>query len=334
MLVAFAYRSLPPALAGAVEALARRTGALKDLPLEPLGPRGRRRPARPPRGRSLPAERRQPVLPAGAPPEHEGVAAAVGARARRAVRARAHVPVRRSPSRATRGAGLAAAAAGLSEDDALHALDELVGILRATDARRYRFRHPIVHRAVYEATGPGWRLAAHARAAGALRDGPPRERAHHLERCAKAGRRGGDRGARRGRRGRRPRGRRALVRRRPSGSSATSALAAGPARPCPRRHRPCSSRRWPSLRDALSLVPGDTRLIAATATCEHLLGRYASAHARVRTLPEHDVALLVDAVYEPDYAALKSRAKRAVAIDPENATAWALLALAHGAHGS
>ncbi len=37
--------------------------------------------------------------------------------------------------------------------------------------------------------------------------------------------------------------------------------------------------------------------------------------------------------YEPDYVALKSRAKRAAAIEPENASAWALLALAHGMHG-
>ena len=53
----------------------------------------------------------------------------------------------------------------------------------------------------------------------------------------------------------------------------------------------------------------------------------------MRTLPEHDPALLLDALYQPDYAALKSRAKRAVAVDPESASAWALLALAHGAHG-
>ena len=44
-----------------------------------------------------------------------------------------------------------------------------------------------MQRAVYAATGPGWRLAAHARAADALKHGPSPERAHHLERCAKAG---------------------------------------------------------------------------------------------------------------------------------------------------
>ena len=62
-------------------------------------------------------------------------------------------------------------------------------------------------------------------------------------------------------------------------------------------------------------------------------GRYASARARLRRLPEHDFARLLDALYAPDYAALRRRAQRAAHIDPENAAAWALLALAHAAHG-
>ena len=55
--------------------------------------------------------------------------------------------------------------------------------------RRYRFRHPIVRRAAYEAAGEGWRLAAHARAAAALErtGGALTARAHHLERCAAPG---------------------------------------------------------------------------------------------------------------------------------------------------
>ena len=113
-----------------------------------------------------------------------------------------------------------------------------------------------------------------------------------------------------------PEGRRPLVRRRAAARAQAPPLAAGPARPGARRHRPARARAAPHLREALALVPGDERLIAATATCEHLLGRYSAAHARLRTLPEHDVALLVDAVYQPDYAALKSRAKRAVAARP------------------
>jgi predicted ATPase len=67
--------------------------------------------------------------------------------------------------------GIAAAAAGTDEPDALQALDLLVAgdLVRETDTpRRLRFRHPIVRRAVYESTGPGWRIAAHARVARAL----------------------------------------------------------------------------------------------------------------------------------------------------------------------
>ena len=172
-----------------------------------------------------------------------------------------------------------------------------------------------MRRAVYEGTGPGWRLAAHARAADALSDGPAQDRAHHLERCAKAG----DEEAiavlveaaeqarpevaarwyAAAQRLRRDRRRSLLV-------PLADALAATGQLEHARS----------ALQEALNLVPGDTRLIAATATCEHLLGRYAAAHARLSALPEHDLALLVDAVYEPDYVALKSRAKRAAALDP------------------
>ncbi len=55
--------------------------------------------------------------------------------------------------------------------------------------RHYRFRHPIVRRAVYDSSGPGWRLAAHARAAAALKErgAAPRMEAHHVERSARLG---------------------------------------------------------------------------------------------------------------------------------------------------
>jgi predicted ATPase len=68
---------------------------------------------------------------------------------------------------------VAAAAAGMEEGSALALLDALVDrdLVRETDVpRRLRFRHPIVRRAVYESIGPGWRIAAHARAAGALQE--------------------------------------------------------------------------------------------------------------------------------------------------------------------
>ena len=87
---------------------------------------------------------------------------------------------------------VAAAAAGLPESEALGALDELLarGLARATQVpRRFRFRHPLVRRAVYESCGAGWRIGAHARAAAALRDrgASPVERAHHVEAAARPG---------------------------------------------------------------------------------------------------------------------------------------------------
>jgi ATP/maltotriose-dependent transcriptional regulator MalT len=87
---------------------------------------------------------------------------------------------------------LAAEAAGLAEQDALGDLDELLrhDLIRVTDLpRRFCFRHPIVRRAVYEAAGAGWRLQAHARAAGVLeaRGAPATARAHHIERSARVG---------------------------------------------------------------------------------------------------------------------------------------------------
>jgi ATP/maltotriose-dependent transcriptional regulator MalT len=82
--------------------------------------------------------------------------------------------------------------AGIDESEALALIDVLLrlDVVRPTPApRRFRFRHPIVRRAVYESTGAGWRLGAHERAASALAatGAPTATRAHHVERSAKPG---------------------------------------------------------------------------------------------------------------------------------------------------
>lgn len=87
---------------------------------------------------------------------------------------------------------LAAAAAQMPEASVMEAVDELLrlDLLRATEVpRRFRFRHPLVRRAVYEASAGGWRLGAHERCAEALaaRGATAATRAHHVERSAREG---------------------------------------------------------------------------------------------------------------------------------------------------
>ena len=87
---------------------------------------------------------------------------------------------------------LAVAAAATTEATVLNAVDELLelDLVRATDApRRFRFRHPLIRRAVYESSAGGWRIGAHERCAEALaaRGAPPTTRAHHVERSARPG---------------------------------------------------------------------------------------------------------------------------------------------------
>ena len=57
------------------------------------------------------------------------------------------------------------------------------------DARAFRFRHPLVLRAVYDGAPPAWRLGAHERVAGVLaaRGAAPGVRAYHVEQYARPG---------------------------------------------------------------------------------------------------------------------------------------------------
>ena len=216
LLVAIAFRAgrLPPAVLGGARGGAAATAGSSTCSSAPLSPGevGRRCSARrPPRRHATELHRvsgGNPVLPAAArprgrrrrcPARRRGggvpapVAAALGAGDRRAGRAGAAArPGRRGGRRSgrarargrRRGARRAGGARGARRARGARSC------CAATDVpRRYRFRHPIVRRAVYESAGEGWRLAAHARAAAELerRGGSLAARAHHVERCAATG---------------------------------------------------------------------------------------------------------------------------------------------------
>ena len=87
---------------------------------------------------------------------------------------------------------LASAAADVDGSAAASALDELLrlDLVRRTDVpRRFRFRHPLVRRAVYDGAPGGWVLGAHERCADALarRGAAAPARAHHVEHAAQQG---------------------------------------------------------------------------------------------------------------------------------------------------
>ena len=194
---------------------------------------------------------------------------------------------------------VAVAAAELEEGPALTALDALLGaaLLAPTDVpRRYRFRHPLVRRAVYDTTAEGWRLGAHARAAQALED-------HGGTACC-------------------PRAPSGLCAQ-PADAAAIRVLVEAGASAAPRAPATAAawysaalrllpegsetagegwgcSWRWPSVRpppamdvgaggigSSTGLAGGDdglaslrSRLVAGCAMCENLLGRHEAAHGR------------------------------------------------------
>jgi DNA-binding NarL/FixJ family response regulator len=87
---------------------------------------------------------------------------------------------------------LVGAAASLSEAVVAEALDVLQArdLVRPTQApRRFRFRHPLLRRAVYDAAPRAWRVGAHERVADALaaRGVAPAGRAYHVVQAARRG---------------------------------------------------------------------------------------------------------------------------------------------------
>ena len=264
---------------------------------------------------------------------------------------------------------LAAAAAATSEASALEALDELLGLdlVRETDVpRRFRFRHPLIRRAVYESTPGGWRLSAHARSDETLaaRGASAAVRAHHVERSARQGdaaavatlREAGD----------------AVAQRAPAIAAVWfgHALRLLPdAAPAEVRVELLLSRAralvatgqfaagHSALLYSIGLVPADSvalrvRLTTACAGVEHLLGRHEQAHARLAGAMDglHDPAsheaaalmieLAMDGFFRMDYELMRKWAERALSTArpvgdrPLAAAAVAVLAFANATSGA
>ena len=236
---------------------------------------------------------------------------------------------------------LAAAAAGTTAESAMDALDELLelGLVRETDVpRRFRFRHPLVRRAVYEAAPGGWRLGAHERCAETLaaRGAPAAARAHHLERSAREGdetavavlREAGE----------------AAARLAPDSAAQwfADALRLLPATATPDEHIGLLEARAQALTatgryadshaawlQALEIAPADAplrraELARSCAAVEGLLGRHEDAGIRMsralEELPDHDsqeaVALMtelaINEFWRADFDAMGQRAEEAV----------------------
>jgi len=264
---------------------------------------------------------------------------------------------------------LAAAAAAMPEASVLEALDELLklDLVRQTEVpRRFRFRHPLIRRAVYQSTPGGWRLGAHERSAEtlAVRGAPATERAHHVERSARRGdaaavatlREAGEAAALRvpasaaawfGEALRLLPGtapaelRVELLLARAKALVATGQFADGHA----------------ALLESIGLVPTESvalrvRLTTACAGVEHLLGRHEEAHARlvgaVDGLAEPGspeaaalmVELSMDGFFRMDYQRMREWAERALGAArplgdrPLTAAAVAVLAFGNAASGA
>lgn len=264
---------------------------------------------------------------------------------------------------------LAAAAAQLADASAMQAIDELLelDLLRTTDVpRRFRFRHPLVRRAVYEATAGGWRLGAHERCGDALaaRGATASARAHHIERSAREGdvsaaailREAGEEAVRLA-----PASAahwfahalRLLPTTAPAEERIELLLARAGALTAVGRFNDSHE----ALLAALAIVPDDShalhaRVDRACAAVESLLGRHEQASDRLaralESLPEQDsreavllmTELAVTLVWRAQYVAMHEWANRAVTAArrigdaPLTATALALLVMAESTIGT
>jgi DNA-binding CsgD family transcriptional regulator len=234
---------------------------------------------------------------------------------------------------------LAAAAAATSEASAMDAVDELLqlDLIRPTDVpRRFRFRHPLVRRAVYETTPGGWRLGAHERCAAALaaRGAAAAARAYHIERSARVGdlaavavlREAGEASTRLA-----PSSAarwfgaalRLLPQTAPSEERATLLLTRAGSLTATGRFAESRA----DLLDCIEIAPRDRRVgvTTACAAVEHLLGRQQEAHRHLATAlaelgdtesaeaVELMIELTVDGSYAGDFDAMRGWAGRATA---------------------
>ena len=238
----------------------------------------------------------------------------------------------------------------LSDGEVIDALDELLArdLVRTTDVpRHFRFRHPLVRRAVYAHAGGGWRLAAHGRAAAALARAArrPAAQAHHVEHSARRGDESAIALLRRAAAASAPRAPataarwlQAAVRLVPEADApGTPARRAALRRSPTRSGRPGGSRRaGPRCCRRSRSSPDDVRLVTECAAVEHWLGLHDEARARLDSALHElgaersagAVALrierAIEALHELDFAAARRLAGDAHAIAGELDDAGAL----------